>query len=256
MNQTSSAKPLAGKIAVVTGAPKGIGRAIALALAEQGSKVAICHHQDGLNAADTLSELQTKTEALCADIDIADEYQTEIFFDQVEAELGIPSVIVSNAGIIHEAPLTDTRAEDFDRVIDVNLRGCFLVNREAVRRIKRAAIPQGRIINVASDLGYLGRENMVSYCASKGGVISLTRALARELAPDILVNAIAPGPVDTDMTSIEHMSEEALAKDLNSPLARFGSPHDIAAMAAFLAGPQAGFITGQCFGVNGGSVMP
>ncbi|MAK92859.1 MAG: short-chain dehydrogenase [Oleibacter sp.] len=249
-------KPLKGKVALVTGASKGIGRAMALALAEQGAKVAICHHADAANASATLELLQQKTQALAADIDVSVEFQVSVFFDQVEAVLGTPDIIISNAGIIHEAPLIETRVEDFDRVVGVNLRGCFLVNREAVRRLKRQNIHQGRIINIASDLGYLGREDMVSYCASKGGVMSLTRTLARELAPGILVNAIAPGPIDTDMTSIEHMSEDALAKDLNSPLARFGSVDDIAAMAVFLAGPQAGFITGQCFGVNGGSVMP
>jgi len=249
-------KNLTGKVAVVTGASKGIGRAIALALAESGASVAFCHHYDALNANETLALLQQKTEALGADIDVSVEFQVNAFFDQIEAALGTPDIVVSNAGIIHEAPIEKTLAEDFDRVIDVNLRGCFLVNREAVKRMKKAGIRNGRIINMASDLGYLGREDMVSYCASKGGVISLTRTLARELAPDILVNAIAPGPVDTDMTSIDHMSEEALGKDLNSPLARFGSVDDIAAMALFLAGPQSGFITGQCFGVNGGSVMP
>lgn len=248
--------PLTGKTAVVTGASRGIGRAIALALAGAGAKVAICHFDDGLQASATLDLLQQQTDALAADIDVASEAAVVAFFDQVEAVLGTPDIVVSNAGIIHEAPLTETRAEDFDRVLAVNLRGCFLVNREAARRMQQHPAGAGRIINIASDLGYLGREHMVSYCASKGGVISLTRTLARELAPDILVNAIAPGPVDTDMTSIENMSEAALAKDLNSPLARFGQPQDIAAMALFLAGPDAGFITGQCFGINGGSVMP
>jgi len=132
----------------------------------------------------------------------------------------------------------------------VNLRGSFLTTREFSRRTTK-----GRIINIASDLGVLGRENMVAYTASKGGIISLTRTLALELAPDILVNAIAPGSTETDMTSPQSMSPQALAKDLNTPLARFGQPEEIADMAVFLAGPKSQFITGQCFGVNGGSVM-
>jgi len=101
----------------------------------------------------------------------------------------------------------------------------------------------------------LGREGMVAYCASKGAIISMTRSLAHEFAPDILVNAVAPGSIATDMTSPDSMSPEALAKDLATPLARFGEPEEIASMVSYLAGPESKFITGQCFGVNGGSVM-
>jgi len=249
-------KPLSGQVAVVTGASRGIGQAIALLLANSGASVAFCHYKDGENATKTLALLQQKTTALSADVDVSDEQQVIAFFDEVKSALGRPNIVVSNAGIIHEAALTETSIEDFDRVMSVNLRGCFLVNREAARCMQQDDRKTGRIINIASDLGYLGREGMVSYCASKGGVISLTRTLARELAPSILVNAIAPGPIDTDMTSIGFMSEEALAKDLNSPLARFGKVEDIAAMAVFLAGSHATFTTGQCYSINGGSVMP
>ncbi|MEC9311185.1 MAG: SDR family oxidoreductase, partial [Pseudomonadota bacterium] len=125
-----------------------------------------------------------------------------------------------------------------------------LASRAFVRRTD-----SGRIINIASDLGLLGRENMLAYTASKGAIITMTRTLARELAPGILVNAVAPGSTETDMTSPQNMSPEAIAKDLDTPLARFGQPREIADMVAFLASPQSGFITGQCFGVNGGSVM-
>ncbi len=242
-------RPLAGKVALVTGGSRGIGRGIALALAKAGAKVAICHPGDE-RAAQTLAELQQYGEALERCADVTSEAAMVALFDQVCTLLGTPDIVVSNAGILHEAPLVETSAADFDRVLDVNLRGCFLVNREAARRMK-----SGRIINIASDLALLGRERMTAYCASKGGVISLTRSLARELAPHILVNAIAPGSIDTDMTSVDSMSPEALAKDLATPLARFGTVEEIAATARFLAGPEAGFITGQCFGVNGGSVM-
>ncbi|MFC2967650.1 SDR family NAD(P)-dependent oxidoreductase [Acidimangrovimonas pyrenivorans] len=240
---------LAGQTAIVTGGARGIGKAIALALAGAGARVAICHYQDP-QAGATLAELQAHAPALEMSADVADEAQVIGFFDRVEAELGRPGIVVSNAGILHEAPFAETSVEDFDRVIAVNLRGTFLTTREAARRMEK-----GRILTIASDLGLLGRERLGSYCASKGGVISLTRSLARELAPDILVNAIAPGSVATDMTSPESMSAEALAKDLATPLARFGKPEEIAAMALFLAGPGAGFVTGQVIGVNGGSAM-
>ena len=240
---------LAGKVALVTGGTRGIGHAIALAFAGAGAKVAICHPDDP-RAGQALADLQRAGAAMAVQADVADEAQVIALFDAVEARFGAPDILVNNAGILREAPLAETSAAEFDRVIAVNLRGPFLCSREFVRRS-----PTGRIVNIASDLGHLGREGMAAYCASKGGVIALTRALARELAPNVLVNAIAPGAIETDMTSPDAMSPEQLARDMATPLARFGQPGDIAAMALYLAGPQAGFVTGQCFGVNGGSVM-
>lgn len=240
---------LAGKVALVTGGSRGIGRAIALALAGQGARVAVCHPGDA-KAAEVAAEIEALSGGISVQADVSDEAQVQALFDAVNDRLGPVDILVNNAGILYESPLAETAAADFDRVIAVNLRGPFLTSRELVRR-RRA----GRIINIASDLGILGREDMAGYTASKGGVIALTRTLARELAPDVLVNAIAPGSVATDMTRPESMSPEQLAKDLDTPLARFGRPQEIAAMAVFLAGPESEFITGQCFGVNGGSVM-
>ncbi|QPZ91105.1 SDR family NAD(P)-dependent oxidoreductase [Thioclava electrotropha] len=240
---------LQGKVALVTGGSRGIGRAIALALAEQGAKVAFCHPDDA-QAHDTLAELQKLTEAESLPADVADEAQVEGMFDAVMSRFGRIDILVNNAGILRESPLAETKIDEFDRVIAVNLRGTFLAARAFVRRTE-----EGRIINIASDLGILGREEMSAYTASKGAIIALTRTLARELAPNTLVNAIAPGSIETDMTSPASMSPEQLAIDMATPLARFGQPEDIAAMACYLAGPQSNFITGQCFGVNGGSVM-
>lgn len=242
---------LSGQVALVTGGSRGIGRAIALALAlaGQGAKVAFCHPGDSM-AAETLAEIEALSGGLAVEADVSDEAQVGALFDAVNARLGPVDILVNNAGILYESPLAEMAAAEFDRVIAVNLRGPFLTAREFVRR-RRA----GRIINIASDLGFLGREDLAAYTASKGGVIALTRSLARELAPEVLVNAIAPGPVATDMTRPESMSPEQIAKDLDTPLSRFGRPEEIAAMAVFLAGPDSGFITGQCFGVNGGSVM-
>ncbi|TDK48715.1 SDR family NAD(P)-dependent oxidoreductase [Antarcticimicrobium luteum] len=240
---------LTGKVALVTGGSRGIGRAIALALAGQGARVAICHYRDP-KAAETLAEIAALSGGIAVEADVSDEGQVQALFDTVGDQLGPVDILVNNAGILYESPLTETDVADFDRVIAVNLRGTFLNAREFIRRSR-----SGRIINIASDLGVIGREDMAGYTASKGGIIALTRTLARELAPDVLVNAIAPGSIETDMTSPASMSPEQIAKDLDTPLARFGQPQEIAAMALFLAGPDSGFITGQCFGVNGGSVM-
>jgi 3-oxoacyl-[acyl-carrier protein] reductase len=240
---------LAGQTAFVTGGSRGIGRAICIALAEQGARVAFCHADDP-QAVKTLAEINALTEGYSFACDVSNENDVEAFFVKSEQALGVATILVNNAGILKEAPLAQTAVQDFDRVIAVNLRGAFLASRAFVRRTT-----SGRIICIASDLGVLGREHMVAYCASKGAIISMTRSMAHEFSPDILVNAVAPGSVATDMTKPESMSPEALAKDLATPLARFGEPEEIASMVSYLAGPDSKFITGQCFGVNGGSVM-
>jgi len=240
---------LEGKVALVTGGSRGIGRAIALAFAERGARVAFCHPGDPVAAA-TLQDIKAVSDGLEVVADVADEAQVEAFFDAAGQAFGTPDILVNNAGILRESPLAETDVAEFDRVIAVNLRGTFLASRAFVRRTNK-----GRIINIASDLGILGREEMAAYTASKGAVIALTRTLALELAPDILVNAIAPGSTETDMTSPASMSPAQIAKDLDTPLHRFGRPEEIAAMACFLAGSESSFVTGQCYGVNGGSVM-
>jgi len=248
---------LAGRTALVTGGSRGIGRAIALSLAGAGARVAICHNDD------------PRAEATCAELralapgcfgmaaDVSREADVLALFDRIDRRLGGLDIAVSNAGILMETPTLEMSADAFDAVIGVNLKGAFLICREAARRMlaRPADAAPGRIIAVASDLAFLGRERMAAYCASKGGVVALTRSLAREFAPRILVNAIAPGPIDTDMTSPAAMSPEAIAQDLAIPLARFGAPGEVAALALYLAGDGARFVTGQCFGVNGGSVM-
>ena len=143
--------------------------------------------------------------------------------------------------------------EDFDRLIGVNLRGAFLVGRQALHLMTLQG--GGRVINIASELAYLGRANCSVYCASKGGILAMTRSWAREFAPDILVNAIAPGPTDTAMLGPESTSPATLAKEAEIPLGRIGRPEEIAAAAVFLAGPGATFMTGQCVSPNGGAAM-
>lgn len=185
--------------------------------------------------------------------DVSDEASVLAAISELQARVGRIDILVHCAGIIHEKPLLETSAEEFDRVIAVNLRGSFLIGREAIRSMNGR---DGRVIMIASDLGYLGRETFSPYVASKHGVMGLVRSWAKEFAPGILVNAVCPGPIDTAMLDQNNMSPEWRAKELEIPMARFGEPDEIAKTAVFLAGGGASYITGQGIGVNGGSVMP
>ena len=236
--------PLAGMLAMVTGAASGIGAATVQALAAQSARVAgldrrPCKVPDG-------------GRVLTADV--SSEAEVLAVFSELDAAGEVPDILVNCAGIVLERPLTRMTLEDFEQIMSVNLRGCFLVGREAVTRM-RGAGRGGRVINIASELAHLGRADYSVYCASKAAVIGLTRSWARELAPDILVNAVAPGPVDTPMLSREIMSPDVLAQESDLPLGRIGRPEEIASVIAFLAGPGATYVTGQTFGPNGGAVM-
>ena len=243
---------LAGKKILVTGASRGIGRAIALAMAAEGATVALAARTATDRTRTLIADLGG--EALSYTVDVSEESTVEALFAELHADLGTLVVVVSNAGVILEKPLCDTSAADFDWLMNINLRGTFLVGREAIRQMV-AGGAGGRVINIASDLGYLGREAFSVYCASKGGVIAMTKSWALEFAPNILVNSISPGPIDTDMLAVENMSPEWRKKEEDIPLGRIGQPEEVAGLAVFLAGPSASFITGQGFGVNGGSVM-
>lgn len=237
-------EPLAGKLALVTGAASGIGAATVRELAAQGARVA------GLDRRPcTMPE-----GGLALAADVSSETEVLAAFAALDAAGEAPDILVNCAGIILERPLTRMTLADFERIMSVNLRGCFLVGREAVARM-RGAGRGGRVINVASELACLGRADYSAYCASKAAVLGLTRSWARELAPDILVNAVAPGPVDTPMLSRETMSPDVLARESDLPLGRIGRPEEIASVIAFLAGPGASYVTGQTFGANGGAVM-
>jgi 3-oxoacyl-[acyl-carrier protein] reductase len=242
---------LAGKRALVTGAASGIGRAIALAFAAEGAQVAVVDRASAAAIEAVVAEIARQGgRAYAVQADVADEGQVVEMVGAVLARLGGLDILVNNAGILIEKPLLETTAADFDRLIGVNLRGAFLVGREGLRAMVRRG--EGRVINIASELAYLGRANCSVYCASKGGVLSLTRSWAREFAPHILVNAIAPGPTDTPMLTGGSTAPETLAKETQIPLAR---PEEIASAAVFLAGPGAAFMTGQCLSPNGGAVM-
>jgi 3-oxoacyl-[acyl-carrier protein] reductase len=245
---------LQGRRALVTGGASGIGRAIALAFAAEGAQVALADRASLDRIEAVVAEIaRQRGRAFAVQADVADESQVMAMMETVVDCLGGLDILVNNAGILIEKPLLETTAADFDRLIGVNLRGVFLVGREALRVMVRQG--GGRVINVASELAHLGREGCSIYCASKGGVLSMTRSWAREFAPHILVNALAPGPTDTPMLGAEFTSPETLAKEAENPLGRIADPREIASVAAFLAGPGASFMTGQCLSPNGGTVM-
>ncbi|MEL6808053.1 MAG: SDR family oxidoreductase [Pseudomonadota bacterium] len=233
---------LAGQRALVTGAASGIGRATAIALAEAGALV-IC--ADIADAGDTA----TKAQGAAAHADVSDPASVTALFE----DTGPLDIVVNAAGILIESPTLEMSVEAYERQMNVNLKGSFLVAQAALKALSERG--GGRLILIASELGYLGREGFAAYCASKAGVIALTRSFAREFAPDILVNAVAPGPTDTPMLAPDTMSPEALALDMANPLGRIGTPQEIAAAVVFLASPGASFMTGQTICPSGGAVM-
>lgn len=242
---------LAGETALVTGAASGIGRAIALALAREGAEVILADRHSAAETADAIRASGGDTWE--CPVDVGDEAAVLRLFEILRQRRNRLDILVNNAGILIEKPLLETSVSDFDRLMAVNLRGTFLVSREALRMM--VAGSGGRVINVASELAYLGRANASVYCASKGGVLSMTRSWAREFAPDIRVNALAPGPTETPMLTGGSTSPETLAKEGDNPLGRIGRPEEIAAAAVFLAGPASSFMTGQCVSPNGGAAM-
>jgi 3-oxoacyl-[acyl-carrier protein] reductase len=236
---------------LVTGAGRGIGAACARAFARAGAKVACADIDPPEHTVSTIADAGGK--AAGHSCDVADEPAVLALFERLASDMGGLDGVVHCAGIIHERPLLETSVAEFDQVIAVNLRGSFLIGREAIRMMRDSG---GRVILTASDLAYAGRETFSPYVASKHGVLGLVRSWAHEFAPHILVNALCPGPIDTHMLAAEQMTQEWREKELAIPLARFGDPDEVAELAVFLAGPGGAFITGQGIGVNGGSVMP
>ncbi len=252
MSGESTSGILRGQVALVTGAYRGIGRATAIALAEAGAAVVVADLRDPAETAQTIRATGGRAQA--AICDVAAESSVLQLFDEIRRNFDRLDICVNCAGIIHEKPLLETSIDEFDCVIGINLRGTFLIGREALRIM--ASQGGGRMINIASDLAYSGRETFSPYVASKHGVLGLTRCWAKEFSPAIQVNALCPGPIDTEMLGAAHMSAEWRERELDIPLRRFGQPEEIAAMAVFLAGPGGAYVTGQGVGVNGGSVMP
>lgn len=245
---------LAGKVALVTGASRGIGKAIACKLAREGAKVIINYNGSKEKAEAVKSEIEAAGgQAEVYQCDVSDYTACETFIQTVIKEEGSLDILVNNAGITKDGLLMKMSEEDFDKVLDTNLKGAFNTIRFASRQMLRQK--GGRIINMSSVVGVSGNAGQANYAASKAGVIGLTKAAARELASrGITVNAIAPGFIETDMTDV--LSDKVKeASEAQIPLGHFGKPEDVAAAAAFLASEEAGYITGQVLHVDGGRVM-
>ena len=245
---------LSGKVAVVTGASRGIGKAIALKLAEAGATVVI-NYNGSVDKAEAVRReiVDNGGTASTYQCNVSDFAACEKFIQDVIAQYGHLDILVNNAGITRDGLLMKMSEDDFDKVVDTNLKGCF----NCIRFVSRQMLKQkgGRIINMSSVSGVMGNAGQANYSASKAGVIGLTKACARELASrHITVNAIAPGFIDTDMTEVlsDSVKEEAIKQ---IPLGSFGKPEDIANLAVFLASEQAGYITGQVIHVDGGMSM-
>lgn len=245
---------LEGRIALVTGAATGIGRAIAFAMARAGATVVVNHLGRAAPAAEAVADIEAAGGAAWAvEADVSDGDAVRAMVAAVLARHGRIDVLVNNAGIVLDKPFLDTTEAEWDRVIATDLKSVFLCAQAVLPGM--IAREGGCIINLASELGYLGRANFAAYTAAKAGVITLTRALAREFAPRIRINAIAPGPVDTPMLSLDHMSAAAIAKESDIPMGRVGRPEEIAGTAVFLASDLASFYCGQTLSPNGGALM-
>lgn len=244
---------LKGKNALITGSSKGIGRAIALAFAKDGANVLINY----IGKEDEARAVQQEAErygvrALIYHANVADSAQVADMFRYFDEQLGELDILVNNAGIAESAFVADMTDEQWDRMIKVHLYGTFYNAREAAKRMKQRS--QGKIINISSDLASLGCDEFAHYSAAKGGITAFTKSLARELAPHIQVNAVAPGGTFTDILASfgEGYCETEAAK---YPLKRLAQPEEIANSAVFLASEYGDFYTGQVLSPNGGSVM-
>ena len=241
---------LTGRVALVTGGSRGIGRAIADTLHTAGAGVAVLGRdaERARAAADALGE---RALAVAADVAVGDQVAEAVA--QVEQGLGPIDILVNNAGLTRDGLLARMSGEDWDTVLDANLKGAFLLTKAVTRGMMKRR--WGRVVNITSVVGLMGNAGQANYAASKAGLIGLTKAVARELASrNVLVNAVAPGFIDTDMTrALTDQQRDALRAQI--PLGRLGQPADVARAVLFLASDHADYITGQVLVVDGGMVM-
>ncbi|MBA2874025.1 3-oxoacyl-[acyl-carrier-protein] reductase [Thermaerobacillus caldiproteolyticus] len=245
---------LEGKVALVTGASRGIGRAIALELAHQGAKVAVNYAGSEAKANEVVAEIVNMGgEAFAIQADVSNAEAVDRMVKEVLDRFERLDILVNNAGVTRDNLLMRMKEEEWDEVINTNLKGVFNCTKAVTRPMMKQRY--GRIVNVASVVGVIGNAGQANYVAAKAGVIGLTKTAAKELASrNITVNAIAPGFITTDMT--DRLSEDIRTEMLKQiPLARFGEPEDIAKVVAFLVSDAANYMTGQTLHVDGGMVM-
>lgn len=245
---------LTDQVALVTGASRGLGRAIALELAKNGADVVVNYAGNKELAQEVVKEIKSLgRKAIDIQADVSSEEQVQNMVKQVVSEFGRLDILVNNAGITRDNLIMRMKEEEFDQVINTNLKGVFLCTKAVTRQMMRQR--RGKIVNVASIVGVRGNPGQANYVAAKAGVIGLTKTTAQELASrNILVNAVAPGFITTDMTDV--LTEEQRDAILSIvPLAKLGQPEDVARVVRFLASPDADYITGQTIHVDGGMVM-
>jgi 3-oxoacyl-[acyl-carrier protein] reductase len=245
---------LTGEIALVTGGSRGIGKAICLALAQQGAEVFVNYVSNKQKAEETCDEIiKAGGKALPTGFDVSDTTATQAAVETLVKERGKISILVNNAGITRDGLMMRYSMEDWDSVLNTNLRGAFVASQAVVRPMMKNR--QGSIIHISSISGVMGNPGQAAYCAAKAGLIGLTKSMAKELAPrNIRVNAIAPGFIETDMTDeLTPEQKEMLLK--NIPLGRIGKADEIAQATAFLASKAANYITGQVLIIDGGLAM-
>ena len=247
-------KTLNNQTALVTGGSRGIGRAIALAMAEEGANVAILYAGNEAAAAQTVQEAEAfGVKAVSYRCDVSSEQAVKETVDQVLKDFGRVDILVNNAGIVRDGFLLSMKEEAFDDVINTNLKGAFHLIRQLYSHMMRRK--SGRIINISSIVGLNGNAAQANYAAAKAGVIGLTKSTAKELAArGVTCNAIAPGFIHSDMTdAMPEKARDAISSQI--PMKRVGQPQDVAALAVFLAGPGASYITGEVIRVDGGLAM-
>lgn len=241
---------LTGRVALVTGSTRGIGREIAATLGACGARVAVVG-RDAARAAQAAQEMGGEARGYAADV--IDTAQVAKLVESVERDFGSLDILVNNAGLTRDNILLRLKDDDWDVVLGANLRGAFASTRAAVRGMMKRR--WGRVINIASIVGLTGNKGQSNYAASKAGLIGFTKSVAKEFASrNILANVIAPGFIETDMTA-SMTADARAAMSAQIPLERLGTPKDIAGLAAFLASEHAAYITGQVFVVDGGMVM-
>lgn len=241
---------LKGKVAIVTGSRRGIGKAIAIEMAREGADVVISDVSlEECN--DVCKEIKNLgRRSLAVKCDVSKRKDVENLFKQAKKKFGTVDILVNNAGIYRTIPLTKMTEKDWDLVIDVNLKSVFLCTQSFVKQLGKK---KGSVVSIASIAGEVGFANSSAYCASKAGIITLTKELAMELSPNIRVNAVGPGPIRTPMTKFIEKDKKVLAGIIAGvPLGRMGEPEEIAKAVVFLAGDNASYITGHTLFVDGG----